>query len=53
MKSLALEKNKSRGLFHTKDTSKLDADLTDLQQRKKPLVAEKEREHAEETRSEI
>ena len=50
MLSLTLEKMDAKGLFQTKDTSKLDADLAELQQRKEPLVAEKEREQEEERR---
>ena len=43
IESLNLEKKKkARGLFRKKDTSKLDADVADLHQRKQLLVAERE-----------
>ena len=50
IQSLTLEKSRARGIFRKKDTSKLDADLADLQQRKGPLVAERECEQEEERR---
>ena len=50
IQSLTLEKSRARGIFRKKDTSKLDADLADLQQRKGPLAAEREREQEEERR---
>ena len=50
IQSLTLEKSRARGIFRKKDTSKLDADLADLQQMKQPLVAERECEQEEERR---
>ena len=50
IQSLALEKSRKKGFFRKKDASKLDADLADLQQRKQPLVAERECEQEEERR---
>ena len=51
IESLTQEKNRSRGIFfRKKDTSKIDADIADLEQKKKPLVTEREYEEAEEQR---
>ena len=51
IESLTQERNRSRGLFfRKKDTRKIDADITDLQQKRKPLIEEKESEEAEEQR---
>ena len=51
IESLTRERNRSRGLFfRKKDTSKIDADIADLQQKRKPLIEEKESEEAEEQR---
>ena len=43
---------KSRGFFRKKDTSQLDTDIADLQQRKQPLIAERECQREEERKKE-
>ena len=50
IQSLTLEQSRKKGFFRKEDTSKFDADLADLQQRKQPLVAEREHEKEEERR---
>ena len=51
IETLTEEKNRSQGMFfRKKDTSKIDADIADLEQKKKPLVTERVCEEAEEQR---
>ena len=50
IRSLTQERDriKSRGFFRKKDTGQLDADIAELQQRKQPLIAEREWQQEEE-----